>query len=77
MAYTPELSDEASCTLRRIAWAVNRPMTKTMDLIFTDLLLPLINREWVCERCRDSTRCALCAFSETYKEETNAGKAGY
>ncbi len=28
MAYTPELSQKSSCTLRRISWALNIPMTK-------------------------------------------------
>ena len=30
MAYTPELSLRASCTLRRIAWALNMPMTQRL-----------------------------------------------
>ena len=38
MAYTPELADQTSSTLRRIAWSLNRPMTKTMEWIFTDLV---------------------------------------
>ncbi len=31
MAYTPELSMKSSCTLRRLAWALDMPMTKAMD----------------------------------------------
>ena len=31
MAYTPKLSYQSSCTLRRIAWALNIPMTKAIE----------------------------------------------
>ena len=67
MAYTPELSYTASCTLRRIAWAVNKPMTTTLELIFTELLT-LINGEWVCGRCRDPTRCHTCGFNQNHEK---------
>lgn len=62
MAYTPELSDEASCTLRRIAWGLHIPMTVTLDVIMR--ILPLIiDRQQICEGCKDRTRCADCSFS--------------
>jgi len=38
MAYTPELSYQDSCTLRRIAWALETPMTKAMGQIFDHLV---------------------------------------
>ena len=63
MAYTPELSDEASCTLRRIAWALHMPMTVAMDIIMRVIPL-IIDREKVCEGCRDKTRCQDCTFSQ-------------
>jgi len=34
MAYTPELSLRHSCTLRRLAWALDMPMTKAIERIF-------------------------------------------
>ena len=34
MAYTPELSQKSSCTLRRIAWALGVPMTKAIEMVF-------------------------------------------
>lgn len=63
MAYTPELSDEASCTLRRIAWALHMPMTVALDIIMRVIPL-IIDRDKVCEGCRDKTRCADCCFSQ-------------
>jgi recombinational DNA repair protein RecR len=72
MAYTPELSYKSSCTLRRIAWALNSPMTKTLERIF-EHLPEILDREKVCEGCRDKTRCDDCVFnnenSTDYKEE--------
>ena len=61
MAYTPELSQSASATLRRIAWSLGEPMTKTMSTII--IKLPhLMDREKVCECCRDQSACNICGF---------------
>lgn len=62
MAYTPELSQKHSCTLRRIAWALNIPMTKAMDAVF-DYIGEAIDNKKVCESCRDQTRCENCVFN--------------
>lgn len=62
MAYTPELSKKHSCTLRRIAWALNMPMTKAMDAVF-DYVGQVVDRKKVCESCRDRTRCEGCVFN--------------
>ena len=61
MAYTPELSYESSCTLRRISWSLNKPMTKTMEWIFTDLI-KFIPSQAICEACRDKSKCSACSF---------------
>jgi len=62
MAYTPELSDQNSCTLRRIAWALDKPMTRALAAII-DFAGKRIDGRMVCEACRDRTRCESCAFS--------------
>jgi len=62
MAYTPELSQKHSCTLRRIAWALNKPMTKALEAVM-DYVGRIINSEEVCEACRDRTRCNSCGFN--------------
>jgi len=62
MAYTPELSESASATLRRIAWALNKPMTKTMNAIFTKIP-KYIDKQKVCENCRDPSACNICGFN--------------
>ena len=63
MAYSPELSQEQSCTLRRIGWALETPMTKAMGHIFDHLVRTLDARK-VCEKCRDKTRCVTCGFTK-------------
>jgi len=63
MAYTPELSLHHSCTLRRISWALNVPMTVGIEYVF-DYLSLILDRHKVCEKCRDKTRCKNCAFNE-------------
>ena len=62
MAYTPELSRKHSVSLRRIAWALEIPMTKAMEEVFDYLYKILDSREVVCASCKDKTRCAECSF---------------
>ena len=62
MAYTPELSLRSSCTLRRIAWALDMPMTKTIEKVF-EFLPGVLDREKVCYACRDRSKCSDCQFN--------------
>ena len=62
MAYTPELSMKSSCTLRRISRALGVPMTEGIDLVL-EYLPKILDRDKVCQGCRDRSKCADCAFS--------------
>ena len=62
MAYTPELSQGSSCTLRRIAWALKVPMTKAIDMVF-DYIPIVLDKNKVCDGCRDKSRCNECEFN--------------
>jgi len=62
MAYTPELSQQDSATLRRIAWALDVPMTEAMTRVFEEIAGRIDGRK-VCEACKDKTPCAVCAFN--------------
>ena len=73
MAYTPELSYKHSCTLRRIAWALEMPMTKAIEAVF-DYLGKTLDHKKVCESCRDKTRCENCIFSRASKSSLEIGK---
>jgi recombinational DNA repair protein RecR len=62
MAYTPELSRQDSATLRRIAWALDVPMTEAMTRVLEEVAAR-IDRQRVCAACKDRTSCDVCAFN--------------
>lgn len=68
MAYTPELSDYHSATLRRISWAVGGPMTKTIEAVF-DLVAQILDEKKICEKCKDAKcqRGSECIFKTGHK----------
>ena len=61
MAYTPELSMKSSCTLRRISWALGVPMTQRIEYVF-EYIPKILDRDMVCQGCRDRSKCSDCAF---------------
>jgi hypothetical protein len=65
VAYTPELSFQSSCTLRRIAWALDVPMTQAMERVF-EHLPRILDRKVICASCRDKTKCCKCSFSTNH-----------
>ena len=62
MAYTPELSQNHSATLRRLAWALAVPMTQALEMVF-DYIPTIVDRKLVCTRCQDKSRCRECSFN--------------
>lgn len=70
MAYTPELSFESSCTLRRISWALGVPMTRGIEFVF-DYLPQILDRRKVCDACRDKSKCQECSFSNQKRKGGN------
>jgi len=62
MAYTPELSMKSSCTLRRLAWALDMPMTKAMEKVI-EYLPEILGSQKVCRACRDRSKCSDCEFN--------------
>ena len=64
--YTPRLSAASLCRLRRLAWAAQRPMTKTCDRII-ELVCSRINAPAVCFVCRDRSKCELCGMRDPDK----------
>ncbi len=68
MAYTPELSINASRTLRRIAWALEMPMTKAIEKVF-EYLPAILDSEKVCQACRDKSKCSNCGFNSAKQNQ--------
>ena len=61
MAYTPELSYENSCALRRIAWHLGKPMTYALEWCFKELPKHL-DAKAICQTCKDPSKCQNCQF---------------
>jgi len=69
LAYTPELSDYHSGTLRRVAWALGKPMTKALHTVFDSLDL-IVDPGKICEKCKDKTLCDQCYFKTRERMNT-------
>jgi hypothetical protein len=59
---------KSSCTLRRLAWALDVPMTKAMEKIF-EYLPEILDIKKVCEACRDRSRCSNCCFNSAEQNQ--------
>ena len=68
MAYTPELSQIHSAALRRIAWAMDMPMTKAMVEIF-EYVGNVLDNDKICSACRDRSFCCDCLFKRNGGEK--------
>jgi hypothetical protein len=67
MAYTPEFSRKEAAVVRRIAWAMGLPMTRTLSAII-ELAIRYSNQGLLCGSCKDRSFCCECPF---LKEERN------
>jgi len=64
MAYSPELSQIGSATLRRLAWHLNKPMTKSLEMLveLTATKMAELRPGEVCIKCKDNSICDECSF---------------
>jgi len=70
MAYSPYLPGKYSSTLRRIAWALNEPMTRTIQIVI-DEYSKSVEQEQICKLCRDKTKCSHCVFNNRKNHNQN------
>jgi hypothetical protein len=66
MAYTPELSQDYSGALRRIAWALDLPMTTALEEVLFQVGRE-VDKKLICKACRDNSFCERCLFNGTHK----------
>jgi hypothetical protein len=59
--YTPQFSELATVSVRRLAWSLGVSMPKAVDQAVS-LLPSLFSPGVVCLSCKDNTKCACCAF---------------
>jgi len=64
MAYTPELSQEYSGALRRIAWALHMPMTTALAEVLIRVSKE-VDHKLICKACQDDSFCGRCLFNAT------------
>jgi hypothetical protein len=72
--YTPQFSDTATISVRRLAWALKKSMPKTVDLMVS-LMPSLVEPSKVCLACRDQTKCQACIFSRKFTQQEQAALA--
>ncbi|GBU27725.1 hypothetical protein R84B8_01265 [Treponema sp. R8-4-B8] len=61
--YSPQFSEMACVTVRRLAWALNVSMPKAIDIIINELS-SAFSSSVVCPECKDKTKYAVCGFNQ-------------
>ncbi|GHV51832.1 hypothetical protein AGMMS49579_08010 [Spirochaetia bacterium] len=69
--YTPQLSPASSAAVRRLAWAMNKPMTKAVEVLIR-LIPEMVDPSKVCLACQDRTICKTCPFIQPLTAEEKA-----
>jgi hypothetical protein len=69
--YTPQFSDSACVSVRRLAWALGSSMPAAVNRL-VGLLPVLFEPDLVCQKCKDKTKCGLCVFSKQVGEQEKA-----
>jgi hypothetical protein len=69
--YTPQFSAASSAAVRRLAWAMGRPMTETVE-IMVRLFTATVDPSKVCLACQDRTICKSCPFIQPLTAEEKA-----
>jgi hypothetical protein len=69
--YTPQFSEMATISVRRLAWALGKKMPATVDHM-VQLMLTVYEPAAVCSHCQDKSKCEACIFSlpGSTREET-------
>jgi hypothetical protein len=72
--YSPQFSNTATVSVRRLAWAMGKSMPKTVDLM-VGLMPSLVDPSKVCLSCKDDSKCRLCIFSRKLTQQEQAALA--
>jgi hypothetical protein len=72
--YTPQFSNQATVTVRRLAWALGVSMPKAVDKIINHITA-IFPPSVVCPLCKDSTKCKLCGFYQVATEKAGTDNA--
>jgi hypothetical protein len=69
--YAPAFSQLAAVSVRRLAWAMGKPMTETVDHM-VHLMPAIVDHGKVCIACKDNTKCKACIFSRLFAQQEKA-----
>jgi hypothetical protein len=69
--YSPQFSELATVTVRRLAWALGVSMPKAVDEM-VGLLPSVVCSSVICPQCRDKSKCAVCGFNRQNTAENTA-----
>jgi hypothetical protein len=61
--YSPQFSEKASVSIRRLAWALGLSMPKTIDILVNEISL-VFSSSVVCPKCIDKSKCSSCGFHQ-------------
>jgi hypothetical protein len=61
--YSPQFSEKASVSIRRLAWALNLSMPKTIDILVNEIAV-IFSPSVVCPQCKDTSKCQTCGFQQ-------------
>jgi len=61
--YSPQFSEMACVSVRRLAWALNVSMPKAVDIIVKELS-SAFSSSVVCPQCKDKSKCEVCSFNQ-------------
>jgi len=70
--YSPQFSEMACVSVRRLAWALGVSMPKAIDIIVKELS-SAFSSSVVCPQCKDKSKCHVCSFNQS--AVTNTAKA--
>ena len=70
MTYTPKLSQSGSATLRRLAWYMGKPMTKSIERLIEMMATKMteVKPGKICSKCKDNSICEECPFNSHPKK---------
>ena len=66
--YSPQFSEMAAVSIRRLAWALGLSMPKTIDILVNEISL-IFSSSVVCPQCKDNTKCKSCGFHQPAAEK--------
>jgi hypothetical protein len=60
--YSPQFSQLAAVSVRRLAWAMGKPMPAAVEFM-VKLMPSIVEPSRVCLSCKDQSGCQACAFN--------------